>query len=365
MTLVGRHGDDPSVVSLSRSLTFVGAVAAVVVTSTSAAVDGSSAPGITGTCSWSAIRVPVGTSASLSDVAVVAPDDVWMIGTRGSAAGARPVVLHYDGNRLRVVSVPLPPRRTNTLYDIGASAADDVWLSGRTDSPPSLRPLLLHWDGHRWRRLLAALNPKAPDASVFAVAAVGPSDAWLVGMQTPRPLAWREMIQHWNGQRWRIVPGPATFVAVTAIASDDVWAGGGGIGHWDGRAWRIAFTPNDFDPGAARVNAISASDPRNVWFGGEKPLVARFDGKEIREVPIPRALWPRRDSGFDPPALRTIAAFSPRDVWTAGAFGILHYDGSWHRASPITTVAAIDGLAADDLWAVGGSTRPVALHRRC
>lgn len=323
-------------------------------------------------CSWSSIRVPLSGAAALLDVAAVAPDDVWMIGWRSSAGTNRPVVLHYDGSRLRVVSVPLPPRRENALWDIGASAGDDIWLSGDSSSASALRPLLLHWNGEDWRWLAAATNRQAPNAKAFAVTANGPADAWLVGRQSPRRFAWQGLIEHWNGRAWRIVSGPArsgesvstTFVAVAAVASDDVWAGGAGIGHWDGRAWRMAFTPNRFDPETAQVTAISASDSRNVWFVGEGPLVARFDGEEIREVPIPAPYWGA--STVDrAPWLSAITAFSPRDVWVAGGGGILHYDGSWRRTSPITTIKGLSGLSAEDLWAVGGYGRPVALHRHC
>src|SRR5579859_2613640 len=44
--------------------------------------------------------------------------------------------------------------------------------------------------------------------SVFAVAALGKSDAWAVGTHTPLPRGVYPLTEHWDGERWRAVPCP-------------------------------------------------------------------------------------------------------------------------------------------------------------
>src|SRR5215475_5155211 len=44
--------------------------------------------------------------------------------------------------------------------------------------------------------------------SLYAVAALGEFDAWAVGTHRPLPKGIYPLTEHWDGQRWRLVPSP-------------------------------------------------------------------------------------------------------------------------------------------------------------
>src|SRR5260221_7398206 len=51
--------------------------------------------------------------------------------------------------------------------------------------------------------------PSGGAASLWAVAALGESDAWAVGTHTPLPRGIYPFTEHRDGQRWRAVPCPS------------------------------------------------------------------------------------------------------------------------------------------------------------
>jgi len=118
----------------------------------------------------------------------------------------------------------------------------------------------------------------------------------------------------------------STIRAVAAISANDAWAVGFGSGglveHWDGTAWRHVQTP-----------------------------LANFFG---------------------------IGAISSDDIWTVGQVGIsprrtfaMHWDGlSWttvNTPSPgrginANILNAVEGVASNDVWAVGIGQQALTLH---
>lgn len=70
---------------------------------------------------------------SLSDVAEIARNDMWLVGTHWSADGNTqlgPLVVHWDGGRERIVPTPFSALRNATLAAASALSADDVWAAG-------------------------------------------------------------------------------------------------------------------------------------------------------------------------------------------------------------------------------------------
>ena len=63
-----------------------------------------------------------------------------------------------------------------------------------------------------------------------------PENGWAVGY-TKTSTAFITLIEHWNGEEWRIVPSPnfssgigssSVLSCITAVNGNDVWAGGWG-----------------------------------------------------------------------------------------------------------------------------------------
>src|SRR5580698_6796033 len=107
-------------------------------------------------------------------------------------------------------------------------------------------------------------RPGPGDPNLLTGAAVTSArNAWAVGYYANAPLgegAEQTLIEHWNGQAWKIAPSPNpggsaadnSLHGVTAVSPTDAWAVGyysrGGdhtiIEHWNGHAWHAVQSPD-------------------------------------------------------------------------------------------------------------------------
>ena len=160
----------------------------------------------------------------------VAPNDLWIVGV-GVA------VLHFDGQALTPVAVPVP--EIETVVDIGAAsgtASNDVWTSGRQ---------VLHWDGAAWTA--ATIDTGDPNQYFADVWAVAPNDVWVTGTR---------VAAHFNGSSWtvdQVVTGPmglTAFLFTIWSSGPEAWAAGPGgrIHHFQNGQWTLAVAPDDAGP---------------------------------------------------------------------------------------------------------------------
>ncbi len=212
--------------------------------------------------------------------------------------------------------------------------------------------------------LLANVAPVAAGGTLSGVAAVSARDVWAVGRSSSGTL-----VEHWDGARWQIVPGPELGVgwrhdealaAVTAVSTRDVWAVGHGdngalIEHWDGARWQRMPAPQGSGTGAA-LAGVTAIAANNVWAVGadaraDTALALQWDGVRWTGVPLPRIRG----------ALTGVAAVSPHDVWAVGHSDrgalVVHWDGRrWQTVALPDTAMGLQGVAAlspRDIWTVG------------
>ncbi len=147
-------------------------------------------------------------------------------------------------------------------------------------------------------------------------------------------------MEHWDGEKWLVVPSPSVgrysyLGGVSVISRNDAWAVGEShtyfFLHWNGRQWSVVHGP---PANESRLNAVKAFASNDVWAVGYK------------------------DSD---PRLGTSSTF------------VLHWDGTvWSEIpSPNADLSnnlwSIDGVASNDLWAVGQSAHdvnpyPLAAH---
>lgn len=190
----------------------------------------------------------------------------------------------------------------NVLSGASAVSDRDVWAVGRY-SPTARRTstFVAHWNGRRWSRLLSP-NPGTLGNELFSVSARAAKDVWAVGDSSNVPTQTAALIEHWNGRRWNLVPGPdlaganSTLLSVSAVSAKDVWAVGhvddGGVqqtlaAHWDGKTWTQVPSPS---PGALgnTLNGVLTGGPTGAWAVGSaftsaiqaEPLITGWDGKQ-------------------------------------------------------------------------------------
>jgi hypothetical protein len=267
------------------------------------------------------------------------------------------------------------------LCGVGASAEADAWAVGSSRRPGgAARPLALHWDGERWR-VVATPSAGPGDQFLNAVAAVSPSDAWAAGLWRGSDEAARTLVMHWDGRLWSIVDSPNpgdgehTLASASAGGASDVWfAGTSRLGssfrslilHWDGARLRATYPARDVAPGGEAIGAVSSAGStalavggRALGNGGTEPLVLRWNG----------SAWDEDGAGLTAEhgtVLAGVAASSSGTAWAVGTYpGIgtsagfaAGFDGSrwttFGRRS-IGTGDSLSGVAAFEggAWAVG------------
>lgn len=194
---------------------------------------------------------------------------------------------------------------------------------------------------------------------VNAAAASSPSDVWAAF----RPAAGGpgSQVDHWNGRQWSVVKSfPGSVTNLSVLGPRDVWAFGGanygqGVFHFNGRSWAEV---------SSTLSGGSAISDRNVWaYSGTQ--VAHYNGHQWTETNV-AGLFPPSTGGTVAPALTSILALAPNNVFaagvgwggTGGASGgpavVLHFNGhAWSLAAAGPVVLGPGSLASDGrggLW---------------
>jgi hypothetical protein len=188
-----------------------------------------------------------------------------------------------------------------------------------------------------WRVLLGHARAHESRELFGVSAAASPSDVWAVGVARSATGHARTLIEHWQGERWRVVPSPdpssgdSFLNAVVGLSPSDAWAVGlsrtpGGsartlILHWDGQHWGVTASPNT-GPADDALVAVAAASERDIWAVGY------------------------RDSG---PVYRSLVEHWNGDRWAVVALPLLGGGGDG--------LNSVDTAAPGVVWAVGGAAR--------
>lgn len=156
----------------------------------------------------------------LSSGVEAAPGDLWVAGYEE--------VFRWDGTSLTPVTSDLVASRQ--VQHFWASGSDDVYMAAAQES-------ILHWDGSD---VSIARDPGTRIGTVTAIDGVDASDVFAVTQDGD--------ILRGSGTTWATVANDEDvwWRSVRALASDDVWVGGGGgtLWHWDGATWTPAEVPD-------------------------------------------------------------------------------------------------------------------------
>jgi hypothetical protein len=138
-------------------------------------------------------------SEGVHDVTTVAPDDVWVVGSRSVTGGEVPMAEHWDGSTWTLEPTPTPGINSG-IERISAVSPSDVWAVGwiftRRRHPSTFEPLALHWDGAQWLQT-QVVGGRSPRDSVTGLSALSATDVWLCGASGGHPL-----VRHWDGTGW-------------------------------------------------------------------------------------------------------------------------------------------------------------------
>jgi hypothetical protein len=201
----------------------------------------------------------------LYGLSATSPSDMWAVGDISVSDFAGPVVEHYDGTAwtasiLGTCSLCFPDA-------VSAIATDDVWAVGSIESTSTFT---MHFNGTEWF-LVPSPSPGAGENVLFGLATVDANNVWAVGFYVKEFNEGRPqftLIEHWDGTSWQVVPSPNVggdnsqdfsnqLRGVVAVSANDVWAFGDTdnlvngsetnlVLHWNGTQWTIVPTPDPY-----------------------------------------------------------------------------------------------------------------------
>ncbi len=240
-----------------------------------------------------------------------------------------------------------------------------------------------------WQRI-SSPNSSYADTGLLGVAAITAKDAWAVGSAAgDDPQGNNNQVgitEHWNGQKWSLVPSPTNTAydeldAVAAISTNDVWAVGSSvfnsladrealIEHWNGTKWSLVPTPVPPAYDSYNLNGITAISANDIWAVGDElvpnddvPLTMHWDGTSWKIVPTPIQPEGYASEPYAQSQLFSVSAISSNNVWAVGSYDVgyssltLHWDGTaWTVINAAPSGGALQSVSTDstgDVWAVG------------
>ena len=192
---------------------------------------------------WTATLDEANPNSFMFAASAVAANDVWAVGYVGAVGGT--FAEHFDGTSWRAVSTPSPGSGQNALLAVTALNSNDVWAVGfyvtafNQDRPQ--KTLVEHWDGTTWTVVpspnVGGNNSTSVSNELRGVIAVSANDIWAFGdTDAFGPEKISNLVMHWNGTTWSIVPTPQPNPRHLKII-DDVIDGGTVIPN--GNLWLV------------------------------------------------------------------------------------------------------------------------------
>lgn len=186
---------------------------------------------------------------AIQGITAISPSNIWAVGSGG--------ILHWNGHRWSLTKYPA------ILFDsVSALSADNIWAGGSysADSAPNSQNVdaaLLHWTGRKWYVVPVQSPRDSPLDMVSSLAVTGPKSAWASAVVSQS--GGEVILLRWNGVNWRPVTSPAPGTSsnlvqvssVTAAPHGTAWAFGWTtaglptpqIMYWDGKSWRNRSGP--------------------------------------------------------------------------------------------------------------------------
>lgn len=258
------------------------------------------------------LSVGSGVDARLISVTALAPDDVWVVGSRFPFGHARALSAHWDGSAWTIVPTPNPGLTDNQLNDVSFSSPTDGWAVGEAD----FRTLAMHWDGSSWA--VVPTPTQGQGELIPSVATLGPTDAWALAPNYGE--GFEDRVLHWDGAEWSIQATGVAGGSLEAASPDYIWAAGSRVWRWNGSVWTEIETAIPTDA----FFSISAPSETSAWGVGARSrtygsvtathtLAEHWNGTSWRVEGTPN---PSRSFSV----LYSVSALSNQLAWAVGQY---------------------------------------------
>src|ERR1022692_3667665 len=130
-----------------------------------------------------------------------------------------------------VVTSPNPLPDQNYLGAVSATSSTNAWAFGNATG--SLTSTLVeNWNGSAWA-ISPTVNPSGLFDSFNGGVTISGRDVWAVGIHRVAPGIRANLIEHWNGSAWSMVPSPNkgtgdnALGSIIALSPNSAFASGG------------------------------------------------------------------------------------------------------------------------------------------
>lgn len=162
----------------------------------------------------------------LDEIRATSASDIWAFGRSSPLFQNFPLVEHWDGHNWSAASLS-DTAGLGSISSVAALSPDNIWIAG---SAPLLGSgpapaLIVHWDGQSWRKVADAKDLGAGN-TLLGIKVSATNDIWTVGSAANG----HALIEHWDGHQWNSVqhPSPAhAYLADITISGSKIWAVGG------------------------------------------------------------------------------------------------------------------------------------------
>jgi hypothetical protein len=305
---------------------------------------------------WSIMSSPRPTrasEASLRGVACPSATSCFAVGsfaTRHARQVNETLVEHWNGHTWSIMTSPNPTGSGNNfLNGVSCRSTTSCFAVGSTREPDS-RTLVEHWNGHKWS-IGPSPNPTGvQDDSLGGVSC--PSTTSCVAVGFAQLSSGNEaLLEHWNGHRWSITPGPdpdptgidADLAAVSCSSTTSCVAVGSSrdypaeqslVEQWNGHRWSISPSPNPARATSTMLGGVSCPLPTQCFAVGtfsrdvlsgpqgtssvEQTLVEHWDGHAWSIMTSPN---PSRAPGYGTLVLNGVSCHRAASCFAVGDFG--------------------------------------------
>jgi len=352
------------------------------------AAPASSTQGCNGT--WNIVNIPNPGpySAQLDAVTAIKADNVWADGSYlGTNGNTEPLVEQWNGSAWNIIATPNLGSIESMFSGLTqVPGTNQLWAVGLYANPNqsnTIQTLTEFWNGTTWSVVPSPNNGTLMN-ELYAVSAISANDVWAVGNYTdPQTEDSEALLEHWNGSTWSIVSGPNPgqdnfLYAVTAVASNSVWAVGrfaGGfpgdqtfIVHWNGKQWSQVSSPNPGSNYNILYSVSAVPGNHHLWAVGYG-----FDPSQTLTLEKKQGTWqvvPDPNPGPMGEWLYGVMATSPTNAWTVGGYspdGAIdqtlteHWNGKAWKVIPSPSIPSSDNFllavsqvaGSNKTWAVG------------
>lgn len=252
-------------------------------------------------------------STYISDFAVVNSTDAWAIGGYCDYHYCSGLQARWTGKAWKSVSIPnavFPSDWQSYTSDAISAVGGTLWISGAnfvaedSGETDSYAAMVLRRDtaGH-WAQTMLPSAPGGADSEATGVYAASPTNIWAAGYYYPAsdPGATHQIVWHYDGKAWRIVPVPAPpntggVASMRGSGPSDIWltlCGNGSYGcdapsntllHYATGTWTTVATPAGW-----RISAVRSAGAKDLWAVGtvgNAALAAHWQGQTWQRIPV-------------------------------------------------------------------------------